>query len=98
MDEKRLELRVGALAALALGIAVALIVMLSGLTGGNRFVLSADFAYAGGLPAGAAVKIAGVNGGRVRDVSLPPEARDSAGLPLPVRMTIEIDRAAATIL
>jgi phospholipid/cholesterol/gamma-HCH transport system substrate-binding protein len=57
-----------------------------------------DFAFAGGLPAGAAVKIAGVKVGRIRAVEFRPEARDEAGEPLPVHLTVEIDREAAGAL
>jgi phospholipid/cholesterol/gamma-HCH transport system substrate-binding protein len=98
MDERRLEFKVGALAVLALAIGVALFVALTGVTGGSRFTLYADFAYAGGLPAGAAVKIAGVKVGRVREVTFRADGHDGSGKPLPVRLTLDIDRSAAPAL
>jgi phospholipid/cholesterol/gamma-HCH transport system substrate-binding protein len=98
MDERRLELKVGALAALAVVIAVALVLLLSGVAGGRTFSLFADFGYAGGLPSGAIVKIAGVRVGRVKDVVFRPDGKDEAGRPLPVRLAIEIDHTAAKAL
>ncbi len=97
MDERRLELKVGLLALLALVIAVVLIVLLSGVTG-PRFMFFADFGYAGGLPPGASVKIAGVKVGRIKDVVFRPEGRDAEGKPLPVRLTVEIEPHAASAL
>jgi phospholipid/cholesterol/gamma-HCH transport system substrate-binding protein len=98
MDERGLELKVGAFALVALGLAVGLILTLSGLTGGRRFVFQADFGYAGGLPAGAAVKIAGVKVGRVRSVDFRADGHDADGRPTPVRLTAEIDPSAAPAL
>lgn len=98
MDESRLELKVGLLALAALGIGVALVAVLAGLAGRDAFVFYADFAYAGGIPAGAPVKLAGVKVGRVDDVQLRGGVRDESGRPLPVRLVVEIDRDKARLL
>ena len=98
MDDRRLEIKVGAFALVALAVALGLVVALTGLHGGRSFELHVDFAYAGGLPAGAAVKMAGVKVGRVRRVTLRPRARDAKGRPLPVRLTLAIDEDAASAL
>jgi phospholipid/cholesterol/gamma-HCH transport system substrate-binding protein len=98
MDEQRLELKVGVFALVGLALAVGLFVALSGITSGHRFVFQADFGYAGGLPAGAAVKIAGVKVGKIRAVTFRPEARDPEDRAIPVRLTAEIDPMAATAL
>lgn len=98
MDEKRLEVKVGALALVALAIAVLLVLGLTGLRGGSLFAFHVDLGFAGGLPSGAVVKIAGVKVGRVTEVALRPEGRDADGAPLPVRLTVEVDRAAARAL
>lgn len=98
MDERRLELKVGAFALMALALAVGIIVALTGLSRGQRFIFHADFSYAGGLPTGAAVKIAGVKVGRVREVVFRPDAHDGSGKAIPVRLTAEIDRFAAAAL
>jgi phospholipid/cholesterol/gamma-HCH transport system substrate-binding protein len=95
MDERRLELKVGALALAAVALAGALLFALGGLRGGAGFVFHVDFAYAGGLPSGAVVKIAGVKVGRVKAVEFRPAARDEEGKALPVRLTLDVDRAAA---
>lgn len=98
MDERRLELKVGALALVALGVGVALVVVLTGVLTGERTRLHADFGYAGGLPEGALVKFAGVKVGRIAEVEFRPEARDAQGRSVPVRLAIDIDPAAARAL
>lgn len=98
MDESRLELKVGALALGAVVIAGALVAVLGGLSTGRTFTFHADFAYAGGLPPGAVVKIAGVKVGRVREVQFRPGARDDKGRVVPVRLRIDIDATTATAL
>jgi len=98
MEESRLELKVGALALAALAVAGVLVLALGRLTERGRFEFYADFVYAGGLPAGAVVKIAGVKVGRVRAVEFRPQARDADGRPMPVRLACEIDSASAAAL
>lgn len=98
MDERRLELKVGALALAGIGLAVGLIVSLTGISSGHPFMLYADFGYAGGLPVGSAVKIAGVKVGRVHAVEFRPDAHDDHGRPTPVRLTATIDRSASVAL
>jgi phospholipid/cholesterol/gamma-HCH transport system substrate-binding protein len=98
MDEQRLELRVGALALVALAIAVTLVITLTGFVGGNRFTLFADFGFAGGLSAGAPVKISGVKVGRIREVQFRPDAHDASGRLTPVRLVVDVDRSAAVAL
>src|SRR5437773_446272 len=98
MDERRLEFKVGALALMALALAAGLWLALRGVSGGRQFVFHVDFGYAGGLPSGAAVKIAGVKVGRIASVALRPDAQDAEGRPAPVRLTATIDRTAAAAL
>ena len=98
MDERRLELKVGALALVALGVGVALVVVLTGALTGERTRLHADFGYAGGLPEGALVKFAGVKVGRISAVEFRPEARDAEGRSVPVRLAIDIAPEAARAL
>ncbi len=98
MDDRRLEVKVGAFALVGLAVAAALVLALTGLHTGRSFVFHVDFAYAGGVPAGAAVKIAGVKVGRVRSVVFRPTAQDRSGRPLPVQLTLDIDREAALAL
>lgn len=98
MDERRLELKVGALALVALGVGAALVVVLTGVLTGERTRLHADFGYAGGLPEGALVKFAGVKVGRIAEVQFRPQARDAQGRSVPVRLAIDIDPEAAQAL
>jgi phospholipid/cholesterol/gamma-HCH transport system substrate-binding protein len=98
MDEKRGDIRVGALALAALAVAVGLVVVLGGLKSRHGFSFQVDLAYAGGLPAGAIVKVAGVNAGHVRSVDFRPEGRDVEGRPLPVRVTVDVDAHMAKAL
>src|SRR4051812_27232355 len=95
MDERRLELKVGLFALGAIALGVVIVIALAGLPGGSPFLLQADFAYAGGLPPGAVVKIAGVKVGRVKHVEFRPTARDADGKAMPVRLVLAIDREAA---
>ncbi len=92
MEERRLELKVGILVAVALAGAVGLLYLLGelNLIGGTR--VFADFGHSGGVPSGAPIKLAGVRVGRVRSVELLVSRRDSDGAPLPVRMELEIAR------
>jgi phospholipid/cholesterol/gamma-HCH transport system substrate-binding protein len=90
MEERRLELKVGILLAVALAGAVGLLYLLGEfhLIGGAR--VFANFAHSGGVPPGAPIKMAGVRVGRVRNIELLPSRRDDQGAALPVRMELEI--------
>lgn len=92
MEERRLELKVGALLAAALLSGAGLLYLLGELrlSGGAR--VQVDFAHSGAVPEGAPVKLAGVRVGRVTRLSLFPGRRAADGSPLPVRMELEIDR------
>jgi phospholipid/cholesterol/gamma-HCH transport system substrate-binding protein len=98
MDESRLELKVGALALVALAVALALLAAVRGFPSSQGFTFHVDFGYAGGLPSGALVKIAGVKVGRVREVQFRPTARDDQGRAVPVRLVLDIDPATAPAL
>jgi phospholipid/cholesterol/gamma-HCH transport system substrate-binding protein len=98
MDESKLEVKVGALALVALALGAGLVFALAGVRGGDTASLQVDFGYAGGISPGAVVKLAGIKVGRVREVTLRPEARDAAGDALPVRMTVDVERKALTAL
>jgi phospholipid/cholesterol/gamma-HCH transport system substrate-binding protein len=91
MEEQRLERRVALLLLVAVASGVGLLYLVGAfqLRGGQ--VLHVDFAHSGGVPEGAAVKMAGVAVGRVRAVHLLPERRDDHGEPLPVRMDLSVE-------
>ena len=88
MDERRLELRVGALVVVALAALLGLLALMGELSFGGKPALEVDFSHTGNVIRGAAVKLAGVGVGRVDDVVLLPDRRDGAGQPLPVRMRL----------
>lgn len=98
MDERKLELKVGALALVVLAVIAALVMTLTGTLGGDRTRLHADFSYAGGLPNGAIVRFAGVKVGRISEVVFQPDARDPQGRSVPVRIVFDIDTSAAKAL
>lgn len=98
MDESKLEVKVGALALVALVVGAGLVFALAGMRGGDTSTLLLDFGYAGGISPGAVVKLAGIKVGRVREVSLRPEARDADGDALPVRMTVDVQTSALKAL
>lgn len=91
MDERRLELKVGGLVLGALGALALLLVALGELGGGGGSRLFVDFAFAGGLPSGAPVKLAGVKVGRVTAVELHAARREANGGPLPVRVVVDLE-------
>ena len=91
MDERRLELKVGALLFIAVLGGVGLLYLLGQLSLGGGHRITVDFAHSGGVPSGAPVKLAGVRVGRVKQLQLLPARRDADGEPLPVHMQIEID-------
>ncbi len=93
MEERRLELKVGALLAAALLSGLGLLYLLGELRLGGGARVSVDFAHSGSVPEGAPVKLAGVRVGRVTHLRLLPGRRAADGGPLPVRMEVEVDRA-----
>ncbi len=84
----RLQLRVGLFILLGLGVFLAIIYLLGAQARyfERKYDLYAEFAEVGGLIEGATVRLAGVQIGRVTDVSLPPEPGGK------VRVTLTIAR------
>lgn len=90
MDERRLEIRVGALLLIAVGGAIALLALMGELTLRQKASLGVEFAHTGNVIKGAPVKLGGVPVGRVEDIQLKPNQRDGNGDPLPVRMELSV--------
>ncbi|QRN93033.1 MCE family protein [Archangium violaceum] len=88
MDERRLEMKVGALVLAALVGVLGLLWLMGELRTGGVTVLSVDFAHTGNVVKGAPVKLGGVAVGRVEEIHLQPDRRDAQGRPLPVRMGV----------
>ncbi len=90
MDERRLEMKVGALVLAALVGVLGLLWLMGELTLGRDTVLSVDFSHTGNVTKGAPVKLGGVVVGRVEEIHLEPDRRDAQGRPLPVRMGLSV--------
>src|SRR4051812_25360838 len=98
MDEKRLELKVGALVLLAIAAGLLLLFLMGELTLNSGASLSVDFGHTGNVVKGAPVKLGGVQVGKVEQISLEPSRRDLAGNPLPVAMKVSLTKEAFAAL
>lgn len=98
MDERRLELKVGALALAALAGVLGLLWLMGELRLGRSEPLWVDFSHTGNVVVGAPVKLGGVVVGRVEEIRLEPERRDSRGRPLPVKMGLSVEPRALAAL
>jgi phospholipid/cholesterol/gamma-HCH transport system substrate-binding protein len=67
--ERRLQLKVGALLACALGLMGGFVVLLGNFSLGKGYRLQVDFDFSGSLQAGAPVKISGIKVGKVEEVA-----------------------------
>ncbi|MFY1824560.1 MlaD family protein [Myxococcus fulvus] len=90
MDERRLELKVGALVLAAVMGVLVLLWLMGELSLGSSTVLPVDFGHTGNVVEGAPVKLGGVQVGRVQAIRLMPERRDAQSRPLPVRMELAV--------
>jgi phospholipid/cholesterol/gamma-HCH transport system substrate-binding protein len=90
MDERRLEIKVGALLLLAVVAGLGLLALMGeiSLSRGSRLLV--QFSHTGNVVKGAPVKLGGVSVGRVDGVSLAPDARDESGEPLPVTLELSV--------
>jgi phospholipid/cholesterol/gamma-HCH transport system substrate-binding protein len=68
-QERSIEVKVGALILVSLGILTAFILVMGGLSFERTYTLYADFDNPGGLQAGAPVRVAGVKVGKVQEMS-----------------------------
>jgi phospholipid/cholesterol/gamma-HCH transport system substrate-binding protein len=98
MDERRLEMKVGALVLGAVLGVLGLLWLMGELTTGGEPVLSVDFGHTGNVVKGAPVKLGGVMVGRVEEIGLEPDRRDERGRPLPVRMGLWVKPEALAAL
>lgn len=90
MDERRLELKVGALVLATVVGVLALLWLMGELRPGADAGLAVDFGHTGNVVEGAPVKLGGVQVGRVQAIRLLPERRDAQGRPMPVRMELAV--------
>src|SRR5579863_603346 len=66
--ERSIEVKVGVLILLSIGILAAFVLVMGGLNFQSAYALFVDFDNPGGLQAGAAVRIAGVKVGKVEEL------------------------------
>ena len=108
MSTPNLELRVGALVVTAAALLVTFVLLLGHVRLAKGFEVYADFAYAGTLQAGAAVKVSGVSVGQVTALTLiephtkpaaaPPSPALGRGEPPTLRATISLGRPSVALL
>jgi phospholipid/cholesterol/gamma-HCH transport system substrate-binding protein len=98
MDERRLEMKVGALVLAALVGVLGLLWLMGELKTSGETVLTVDFGHTGNVVKGAPVKLGGVVVGRVEDIHLRPDRRDAQGRPLPVQMGLSVESEALAAL
>jgi phospholipid/cholesterol/gamma-HCH transport system substrate-binding protein len=92
MDERRLEIKVGALLVAALVSGAGLLALMGELPfgrGGARLRVLLE--HTGNVVRGAPVKLGGVVVGKVDRIALDPERRGTDGRPLPVELELAID-------
>jgi len=97
-DESRLELKVGALLAVAVLGGLALLWLMGELHLGSADQIAVDFGHTGNVVKGAPVKLGGFPVGRVEKLELLPSRRDAQNEPLPVKMTLGISSEALSSL
>ncbi|HEY8206222.1 MAG TPA: MlaD family protein [Myxococcaceae bacterium] len=99
MDERRLEVRVGAVLLVCLA-AVGGLLWLMGTFNSitSRGRLHVRFAHTGHVTEGAPVKLGGVQVGRVDRIRLLPDRRDDAGASLPITMELSLSDEARRAL
>jgi phospholipid/cholesterol/gamma-HCH transport system substrate-binding protein len=98
MDERRLEMKVGALVLAALVGVLGLLWLMGELRPGGTTGLTVDFGHTGNVVKGAPVKLGGVAVGRVEEIGLLPDRRDAQGRTLPVRMGLSLREDALAAL
>ncbi|MFO7181236.1 MAG: MlaD family protein [Pseudomonadota bacterium] len=93
MSQRSIEVKVGALILVAIGLLVAFIVVMGGLTLEPTFTVHVSFHNPGGLQSGAPVRISGVKVGRVEAIEFRGGRLDAAGRPEPlIRVVAEIEQ------
>ena len=98
-QERSIEVKVGALILVSMGILVGFMLVMGGLTFEKTFTVYVDFANPGGLQAGAAVRVAGVKVGSVRALEFRGGKLDpQTGRHVLVRADLAIERRAQDAL
>ena len=99
MSERALEIKVGAFVLVALGLLVALVLVLGNVSLGSGYTIHVRYGYSGAIHEGAPVKVSGVTVGRVSQVEfLGGGVRDAEGQPLLVRLTLTLQPRAKPVV
>ncbi len=98
MDERRLEIKVGAFLLVGIAGLLGLLWLMGELQFARGASLDVQFSHTGNVVKGAPVKLGGVPVGRVEEISLDLQRRDPQGQPLPVQMTLSMEPAARNVL
>ncbi len=98
MDERRLEIKVGALVLVGVAGVLGLLFLMGELRLGRDPAVNILFSHTGNVVRGAPVKLGGVTVGRVESIELEPNRRDEAGQPLPVRLAVSVEPFAMSAL
>ena len=93
MGQRSIEVKVGVLILVALGLLGGFIVIMGGLSFEPTYTVYVDFENPGGLQAGAPVKIAGVKVGRVSEMQFRGGRLDAEKQPAaPIRLVVKIEK------
>src|SRR5262245_65545475 len=93
MNQRSIEVKVGVLILVALGLLGGFIVIMGGLSFEPTYTVFVDFENPGGLQAGAPVKIAGVKVGRVSEMQFRGGHSDTSKQPVaPIRLLAKIEK------
>jgi phospholipid/cholesterol/gamma-HCH transport system substrate-binding protein len=99
VSERALEIKVGAFVLVALGLLVALVVILGNVSLGSGYTVHVRYGYSGAIHEGAPVKVSGVSVGRVSEVDfLGGGVRDAEGRPLLVSLTLSLQPRARPVV
>jgi len=96
---KALELKVGALVVLSLGVLIAFVALLGGLSFAPGFRVYVDYDFSGNIHSGAPVKISGIRVGKVEEVRFMGGQLDTqVGRRVQVRLVVRIEQRARTAI
>ena len=100
MDDKKLQLRVGLLILLALGLLGGFVFLLGDFSMSKGFDMKVTFSHSGDLATGAAVRASGIKVGKVKKLEFKPEAPQDAktGKRAVIELTLQIDEKARPLI
>jgi phospholipid/cholesterol/gamma-HCH transport system substrate-binding protein len=98
MEEKRLEMKVGALVLAAVIGVLALLFLMGELDLTSSTQVTVEFSHTGNVVKGAPVKMGGVPVGRVQRIILTPDRRDARGDPMPITMELSVEPSVKAVL